>query len=290
MSQERSPERSPRTIGSAQMARIRTVKPEFFRHSALYDLEIETGLPVRIAFAGLWTCCDRAGRFRWRPRELKLDCLPHDDVDFSRVLDALATRGFLVRYASPDGEEYGSVPSFSKHQVINNREADSILPEPEKNTVIQCDNPRVANACPTPLVQDKGEGKGREGERKIESPNGDSLLPSPAKSNRMNGKNYPPEFEDFWTSYPRRPTDTKAVGFKAWTKAIRKCGQTTDSLLDAAKAYRGFAEKTGHETKLVQTWVNSEGWTADYVAATSRVDGFEMSDADLQRKMKEMGF
>jgi hypothetical protein len=70
------------------LARIRTIKPEFFRHADLYEAEKETGLPLRLAFAGLWTAADREGRFKWRPRELKLDCLPHDDVDFSRVLDA----------------------------------------------------------------------------------------------------------------------------------------------------------------------------------------------------------
>jgi hypothetical protein len=90
------------------LARIRTIKPEFFRHADLYEAEKETGLPLRLAFAGLWTAADREGRFKWRPRELKLDCLPHDDVDFSRVLDALTTRGWLVRYAV-DGVEYGAI-------------------------------------------------------------------------------------------------------------------------------------------------------------------------------------
>ena len=33
------------------MARIRTIKPDFFRHYDLYQAEKETGLPVRLAFA-----------------------------------------------------------------------------------------------------------------------------------------------------------------------------------------------------------------------------------------------
>ena len=45
------------------MARIRTIKPEFFRHEGLYELEQETGFAIRVAFAGLWTACDREGRF-----------------------------------------------------------------------------------------------------------------------------------------------------------------------------------------------------------------------------------
>jgi hypothetical protein len=88
------------------MGRIRTIKPEFFTHEELFDLEEREGLPVRLAFIGLWTICDREGRFKWRPRSIKAQILPYDNVDFSRVLDALATRGFVVRYAS-DGEGKG---------------------------------------------------------------------------------------------------------------------------------------------------------------------------------------
>ena len=102
------------------MPRIRTIKPEFFCHEELFDLEQETGLPMRIAFAGLWTVCDREGRFKWRPRTIKAQVLPYDEVEFSRVLDALATRGFVVKYAS-DGCEFGYIPGFNRHQVINNR-------------------------------------------------------------------------------------------------------------------------------------------------------------------------
>jgi hypothetical protein len=155
------------------MARIRTIKPGFFRHADLYDAEVETGLPLRIAFAGLWCCADREGRFRWNPRELKLDALPHDAVDFARVLDALTTRGFIVRYETPSGV-FGAIPSWSKHQVINNREAASELPPPpssegeikQNQTVANASStraPRVEHANAKPLCPAQGEGE-QEGE------------------------------------------------------------------------------------------------------------------------------
>lgn len=151
--------------------RIRTVKPELFRHEALFDLEAETGLPVRLAFIGLFTCCDREGRFEWRARTLKSCVMPFDDVDFSRVLDALTTRGFIVRYRVGT-REFGEIPGFSKHQVVNNREGSSkIPPTSEADEIIDgfTRQPRVSHASATPLVQDQGEGKGREGKGK-ESP------------------------------------------------------------------------------------------------------------------------
>lgn len=100
------------------------MKPEFFGHEGLFDLEHETGLPLRLAFCGLWTVCDREGRFAWRPRTIKRDVLPYDDVDFAAVLDALHRGGFVHRY-QVDGEDLGHVPSWPKHQKPHHKEPPS---------------------------------------------------------------------------------------------------------------------------------------------------------------------
>lgn len=154
------------------MARIRTIKPEFFKHEDLFELELETGLPVRLAFIGLWTVCDRDGRFKWRPRQIKTDVLPYDECDFSRVLDALWSRGFIQKYAQ-EREEYGVIPSFTSHQVINNRESDSKLPDPYECETIPFNfngfdasmtrEAREDDVSCTPLECAQAEGKGREG-------------------------------------------------------------------------------------------------------------------------------
>jgi hypothetical protein len=144
------------------MARIRTIKPEFFRHSELYRSEIETKFPLRVAYSGLWTACDREGRFKWKPEELKLDCLPYDDVDFSRVLDALWSRGFVEKYKHEE-RVYGYIPSWSEHQHINNREVASILPNPYESEILTRDG-RVPDA--SEKLPSGKEGKGKEGKGK----------------------------------------------------------------------------------------------------------------------------
>lgn len=111
------------------MGRIRTVKPELFTSEGLYDLEVETGLPIRIAFVGMFCQADREGRFKWRPRMLKSQILPYDDIDFSRVLDALESKDFIKKYEL-DIEVYGYIPTWKGHQSINQREAQSRLPDP----------------------------------------------------------------------------------------------------------------------------------------------------------------
>ncbi|MGB0972283.1 MAG: hypothetical protein ACPGVG_15185 [Mycobacterium sp.] len=198
------------------MARIRTIKPEFFQHEGLYEAEDATGLPLRLAFIGLWCQCDKEGRFDWRPRRLKLNILPWDDVDFSRVLDALSTRGFVVKYTSEE-EEFGFIPSWRRHQAINNRERESELPEPNENNIIETREQRVNDASTTREGSCRGEGKGREGEREGER-NGkgkgssSSLRdsedvcagvcdPAAAPPDKPNGKSLPKPSTLTWTAY-----------------------------------------------------------------------------------------
>jgi len=145
------------------MGRIRTIKPEFFLDERLADLEFESGLPLRLAFAGLWTQADREGRFEWRPRRLKAAILPYDEVDFGSTLEALSEGGFVVRYSPSGGQEpglFGWIPGFPKHQSINHKESPSRLPEPPQD----CSGfERVDDACPTRAGNSPGEGKGKEG-------------------------------------------------------------------------------------------------------------------------------
>jgi hypothetical protein len=184
------------------VGRIRTIKPEFFSHEALYDAEKETGLPIRVAFAGLWTECDREGRFKWRPRALKAHILPYDDIDFSRVLDACLTRGLIVRYACPTRHdekttgEFGCIPSFLTHQLINNRETASEIPPPSEESLESYNStraPRVPHACPTRHDLAQGEGKGKEGEiPPPKDPPKDSQGFSPKRNSKRGGGGRPP--------------------------------------------------------------------------------------------------
>lgn len=128
------------------------MKPDFFRHEALFEAEKKSKLPLRLAFAGLWTAADREGRFKWQPRVLKLDALPFDEIDFGKVLETLLECGFLVKY-EVGGEALGHIPSWNKHQHVNQREAASVIPAPDSDGARTCTH-----------VQARGEGKGREGE------------------------------------------------------------------------------------------------------------------------------
>jgi hypothetical protein len=104
-----------------EFQRIRNVKPQFFSHEGLYDAEVKAGVPVRLGFIGLWTCCDKNGRFEWKPRQLKLKALPYDEIDFNKVLEALVETDSIRKY-EVDGKQYGYIPSWRKHQYVSPKE------------------------------------------------------------------------------------------------------------------------------------------------------------------------
>jgi hypothetical protein len=105
------------------------VKPQFFTHYELYEAEQQSGLPLRLAYEGLWCVADREGRFEWKPPVLKLDILPYDTLDFGSILTALEKAGFVRGY-TVDGRKYGVIPTFSRHQNPHVHERASVIPPP----------------------------------------------------------------------------------------------------------------------------------------------------------------
>lgn len=146
------------------VARIRTIKPGFFRHEDLFEAEKSSGFPLRLVFAGLWTVADREGRFEWKPRAIKLDVLPYDDIDFTAALEALATHGFIVKYTA-GGRTFAHIPSWGKHQQVNVREAKSEIPSPDEASASTCTHmPEQVQEPGEQEQEQEGKGTGREGE------------------------------------------------------------------------------------------------------------------------------
>jgi len=115
------------------MARIRTIKPSFARHEGLQELESEfPQLRPMLTFCCLWTQCDRAGRFEWRPKQLKLDILPFVEYDLGEAMELLARHDFIRRYEA-GGKPYGYVPTWADHQCPNVRETASKIPAPSQH-------------------------------------------------------------------------------------------------------------------------------------------------------------
>jgi hypothetical protein len=96
------------------MARIRTVKPEFWSDSKI----IECSLNARLLFIGALNFSDDEGNLDRSSRQLKAQVLPADDVDCEPLIKEMI-ENFLCTEYSVNGKKYLHINNFKKHQIIN---------------------------------------------------------------------------------------------------------------------------------------------------------------------------
>lgn len=104
--------------------RIRSLKPGFFKNEELCGLSAWH----RICYAGLWCCADKEGRLEDRPKRLKAEIFPYDDLDMNSLLWDLMHAGFIVRYTAPNLQPLLWIPSWGSHQFPRSDEAESKYP------------------------------------------------------------------------------------------------------------------------------------------------------------------
>ena len=237
------------------MARIRTIKPEFFRHEGLQDLEAaHPGKYAMMVFAALWGHCDKRGRFRWKPRSLKLDILPFLDFDMTEAMALLAQAGFVRRYEI-DGAAYGVIPTFETHQRISGKEAQ----EPERYPSPPRTAPRSGGeAIEKHPVAQEGKGNGTEG-------NGETRIASrhaPPLAAPSSSQSQSPSKTSSQQSAARWPAD--AIVPKDWFEPAERARALAtlapiDLRTEATRFANYWASKSGRDaTKLDwrKTWIN----------------------------------
>lgn len=103
------------------MARIRTVKPEFWTDEKV----VECSIPARLLFIGLFNFANDMGCLERSPKRLKMQIFPADMIDCEPLLLELITHGLLSEY-SVSGVNYLQIKGFLKHQKINRPSATKI--------------------------------------------------------------------------------------------------------------------------------------------------------------------
>jgi hypothetical protein len=129
------------------MARIRTIKPDFWSDETL----TECSLSARLLFIGTWNFADDKGNLEHSWKQLKMKVFPADDVKVLGLVNELIAHGLLIEYSVSD-KKYLHIKGFEKHQVIN-RPSVSNIPEFDESLITHGG-----------LTEDSlREGKGREG-------------------------------------------------------------------------------------------------------------------------------
>lgn len=264
------------------MARIRTIKPDFFTSLTVNELTVL----ARLTFIGLWTYADDEGRAVDDARLVKAALYPLDDTVSCGVVEAvlgeLAGHGLIHRY-SAGPKRFLSVRGFGEHQRIN-RPTPSRIPEPPSYEPPQPphgglteDSVRIRGAEVVVLAEmshEQGEHdftedsvsahggltsgkerKGREQGRELE------LLRASTDVDPQRTQ-YPPEFDRWWATYPKRKG--KAAALAAW----KKLGQTrpcTDELIAAVGRYRQTREVHQGFVMDAERWLKQRRWEDEAV-------------------------
>lgn len=157
------------------MARIRTIKPEFWEDEKIGKLPIL----CRLFFIGCWNFADDFGVIKGNAALLKSQIFPYDEnlrvSEIKKWIDALVDARMLVPIIHAE-ESYYFIRTFRSHQVLDKRYDKSYIGKGiVKELISKALNDNDVNTTSTLRDNDVNttEEKEEEKEDKKESPNGD---------------------------------------------------------------------------------------------------------------------
>ena len=225
------------------MARIRTIKPEFWQSESLAQCSPH----ARLLAIALLQLCDKNGVFLNVPMQVHAHAFPWEsEVNIQALLGELEGVGYVNLYRV-DGKRYGFIPGFCTHQRIQGKEAQSAGHYPLPN---QADTEGKQRGVPGEYSGDSrgdtGKGKEREKEREKENPLVDSDEPTDTQAKAKSAKNdTPPEFETLWSEYPQREgPNPKRDALKAYRARMRE-GVSPDDLIAGVLRYKSWLMRKG---------------------------------------------
>ncbi|MFW2056294.1 hypothetical protein [Acinetobacter haemolyticus] len=271
--------------------RSRNIKSDFFSNEQLVELPFE----ARLLFIGLWMVADREGRLESRPKKIKMDIFPADDVNVKQLLVDLENSGFITSY-NCYGTDIIQVTNFVKHQSPHGTEKDSVLPD--ANGVYTCYERNQKNnyvvGKPFYLNRDDwlkftGMGEKLFNKKQVVSLsqvikqdvngyrtnntlsdnalNPDSLNPEslnntcPSDDEQKQGQEVlQRDFEKFWNAYPKK--QQKKPAFDKFKKINFK-KYPLEIILSALEKQKGSSQwqkENGQFIPMATTWIYQERW------------------------------
>lgn len=136
------------------MARIRTIKPEFWTDEDMAEVS-EAACLLAI---GLLNYADDEGYFNANPKLIKAAVFPirEPSVSIPVMLRELSNHGYLSMFYTSDNRQFGLIKNFAKHQVVNK-------PRPSKIKDMELLPYNYGSTTGSlPLGMDQGSGNGKD--------------------------------------------------------------------------------------------------------------------------------
>lgn len=221
--------------------RIRTIKPDFFKHDKISDLKPLT----RLLFISLWCLADRRGRLEDRPKRIKVECLPYDECDVDALLWELHSAGFLDRYEI-EGLQIIEISSFEKHQRISGKEAESESDYPEKQEGSIREAPSV--------FPESQERKGKERKGKEQERSGASAT----------------DCLSIYEAYPKKAERPEALKEIATALKIVAAPELLAAVKEYAAAVNAWPDDEKHFAPSCGRWMKKQRWLDDRATWTKK--------------------
>ena len=154
------------------MARIRTIKPDFWTDEKLTECSIS----ARLLFIGTWNFADDNGNLDRSAKQIKARVFPLEQLDCEPLLQELIAQGLLIEY-SYEERLYLHIQGFNKHQLIN---------RPSKPTCPLFDGSLRTHGVLT--TEGRKEGKVRKEVEAVEIPNDFNISDEVSEWAKQNNK------------------------------------------------------------------------------------------------------
>jgi hypothetical protein len=194
------------------MARIRTIKPEFWRHEALSELPEATHLLA----AALLNYADDEGFFNANPKLVQAECCPlrEPSIPIAKSIGQLAAIGYIALGRAEDGRIFGRVVGFEAHQKINKKTPSKI----SKIAIVWEDYGRTTGGLREDYRPEQGTGnreQGREKEQEAGAP-APALIAEPYAWHGRVVKLTPQAFADWKRAFAALDLEAELIARDAW--------------------------------------------------------------------------
>lgn len=246
------------------MARIRTIKPEFWSDEKLAVLSAID----RLVFLGLIGMADDNGRILDNEKTIDAFIFPYTPETSRDTLARLSRLSRVRRGTAACGKKIIEIINWEKHQRVDKPQVKGLLPE-----IVEYTDDTLENVGET-AIRGSLATLSRQSPESLATPSGLDLVPStkdlvpstedqgPSLSASESGPPaYSPEFEEWWSNFPKQRRSQKGSAYAKWKRIVKDLNP--GYLLQRVRDYAASDIGKSEFAVMPERWLNSRMWEDD---------------------------
>lgn len=246
------------------MARIRTIKPEFWRSPDIMQLDHFQ----RLLYIGLWNLADDEGRGEYNAAAIAADLFlseyslnPHGVLTQVETAFTEYSNSGMVRLYRVKNRQYFEIINWLDHQRINRPSASKFPAYDQREQEIHApltEDSLNAHGALT-VGKEQGTGNREQGVKDLSDSDESNDTPKPKRIQ------YTPEFEDWWRRFPKR-TGSKKNAFTQFKSALNRIPlEELNAATDRLAAFVRAGHKEVQFVKDGERWLKEDRWEEELI-------------------------